>query len=87
MKFTKTVIAAAVLATAFGVTAASAAPNTTECIKMAGQVRQAIEANGSSANLKAAKAEQSAGRYFCLSGVYDKGVAHYQAALDLLGAK
>jgi len=87
MKFAKPVFAAAALALVFGATAASATPSTSDCVKMAGQVSQAIDANGTSANLKAAKAERNAGRYYCLSGVFDKGVAHYQAALDLLGAK
>ena len=31
------------------------------------------------------RAEQKAGREYCLSGVYSIGIAHYSKALDLLG--
>jgi hypothetical protein len=88
MNIAKVMSAVAVTALAFGATAANAqGANTITCIKMQKQVSAALDANQSSANLKAAKDEQKAGSYFCQSQVYDKGVAHYQAALDLLGAK
>jgi hypothetical protein len=88
MHIAKVMSAVAVAAVAFGATAANAqGPNTGTCIKMQKQVSAALDANQSSANLKAAKDEQSAGAYYCGSRLYDKGVAHYQAALDLLGQK
>jgi len=87
MSFLKTA-AAATLVIAFGATAASAAQvNTSNCIKAAGEVRAAIDANQASPNLKAAKAEQSAGSYFCQSGLFAKGVDHYNQALTLLAQK
>jgi|KBSSwiStaDraftv2_1062776.scaffolds.fasta_scaffold4387741_1 hypothetical protein len=88
MKFTKPAIVAAAVGIAFASSAASAARITTaDCVKAASEVASAIDANQQSANLKAAKAEQSAGRYFCQSGMFGKGVEHYNQALSLLNQK
>jgi hypothetical protein len=88
MSFVKTAAVATAMVIALGATAASAAQiNTSTCIKAAGDVRAAIEANQQSTNLKAAKAEQSAGSYFCQSGLFAKGVDHYNQALTLLAQK
>jgi hypothetical protein len=57
------------------------------CTHMATAVKSAIEANGSSANLADAQKEQSLGRDWCANGLYDRGISHYQHALDLLGVK
>ena len=54
---------------------------------MATQVKSAVEANGQSANLADARKEQSLGRDWCSNGLYDRGISHYERALDLLGVK
>jgi hypothetical protein len=59
--------------------------NTIGCLHLSKQVASALEANQQSPNYKAAADEQSAGRQFCLSGVYTLGVAHYEKALNYLG--
>ncbi len=88
MTFVKSAAAVAAIALTLGATAASAdRVNTGTCIKMASQVAAAIDASQQSTNLKAAKAEQSAGSYFCQSGMYEKGVGHYNQALTLLAQK
>jgi hypothetical protein len=88
MKFATTAAAIAVIGLVSASSAAFAAQaNTSTCIKLQGQVAEAISANQESPNLKAAKAEQSAGSYYCQSLVYDKGVEHYQQALTILAQK
>jgi hypothetical protein len=57
------------------------------CAHMATAVRSAIESNASSANLADAQKEQGLGRDWCANGLYDRGISHYQHALDLLGVK
>jgi hypothetical protein len=52
---------------------------------MSRQVSAALEANSDSPNLRAAQIEASNGRTLCSANEFDKGVAHYQKALDLLG--
>jgi len=88
MSFTKYTLAAVIVA--FGATAAGASTErltTADCIKAAGQVRAAIEANQQSSNLKAAKQQQTAGNYYCHSGMFAKGVDFYNQALTLLAQK
>jgi hypothetical protein len=88
MNFVKSTLAIAAVSVGFIATGASAQePSTADCIKAAHEVSQAIKANQNSANLRAAKAEQSAGQHFCMSALYGRGVEHYKAALDLLGQK
>jgi hypothetical protein len=59
--------------------------NTVGCLHLSKQVASALEANQQSPNYRAAADEQSAGRTYCLSGVYTLGVAHYEKALNYLG--
>lgn len=60
--------------------------NTVGCLHMSKQVADALAANPQSANYKDAVDQQKAGRQFCMSNVFDIGIAHYEKALDLLGA-
>ena len=89
MKFVNS-IALAVLVGA-GVTVASSASfadepyNTIGCLHMSQKVADALAANQSSPNFKAASDENKAGKSFCQSGVYNIGIGHYSKALDLLG--
>jgi hypothetical protein len=90
MSFTKYTLGAAAVVFVLGATAASAVTErvtTADCIKAAGQVRAAIEANQQSTNLKAAKQQQTAGSYYCQSGMFAKGVDFYNQALTLLAQK
>jgi hypothetical protein len=90
MTFTKYTLGAAAVVLALGATAAGAATErvtTSDCIKAAGQVRAAIDANQQSANLKEAKQQQTAGSYYCQSGMFAKGVGFYNQALTLLAQK
>jgi hypothetical protein len=74
-----------------GVTVASSAAfadepyNTIGCLHMSQKVADALAANQSSPNFKAASDENKAGHSYCQSGVYNVGIAHYSKALDLLG--
>jgi hypothetical protein len=72
-----------------GVSAANAetvAANMGGCTHLAKEVRDAVDGNASSANLAEAQQEQGYGRDFCNNQLYDKGIMHYQHALELLGA-
>lgn len=60
--------------------------NTIGCLHMSKSVSDALAANPQSPNFKEATDEEKAGRQFCMSGVYNIGIAHYSKALDLLGA-
>lgn len=64
---------------------ASEPQNTVGCLDMSHHVTQALSDSQQSENYKAARDEQSTARQFCQSGVYDKGIAHYSRALELLG--
>ncbi len=87
MTFVKSTLAVAALSAALTASAASAATSVTtaDCVKLSGEVATAIDANQASANLKQAKDERSAGNYYCGSGMFAKGVEHYNQALTLLG--
>lgn len=87
MRFNKSIAA---ITLASGVLAASSSfaqepANTIGCLHLSKQVSGALESNQQSPNYKAAADEQSAGRQYCLSGVYTLGVAHYEKALGYLG--
>jgi hypothetical protein len=81
-------IAAAVLSSglAFGASAATVAANMGTCTPFADQVKTALDSNAQSANLQDAQKEAGLGRDFCNNSLYARGIAHYQHALDLLGA-
>jgi hydroxyethylthiazole kinase-like sugar kinase family protein len=66
--------------------AATFASNMGGCNHAASAVKDAVAANAQSANLAQAQQEQGYGREFCNNQLYDRGVMHYQKALDLLGA-
>lgn len=61
--------------------------NLTTCVKLAGQVSQALASNAQSPNYDAAKKEKGYGRDYCASGLYAQGTTHYAEALKLLGAE
>ena len=86
-------IAAAAVALSLGA-AAMAAPaaaeesgNLSSCVKLAGEVNQALANNAQSSSYEAAKKEKSYGRDYCATGLYAQGVTHYAQALKLLGAE
>ena len=57
------------------------------CVKLAGEVNQALANNTQSANYDAAQKEKGYGREYCGSGLYPQGTTHYAQALKLLGAE
>lgn len=80
-------IAAAVLSCGIVLGAGAAgAADQGNCIQLAQQVKTALASNAQSASYQDAQKEQGYGREFCNNGLSDRGVAHYQHALDLLGA-
>jgi len=81
--------AAAVLvsaAMALATTAHAAEANARSCIATAKDVRAALDTNKTSPNYEAAMSQRSQGLLACNTGLYDRGLAHYAAALHLLGA-
>src|SRR5580700_9552173 len=56
------------------------------CITMSKKVKEALDANQQSPNADAARAAMSFGRDYCSNQMYEKGVASYAKALQLLGA-
>ena len=89
MHYTKSLMFAAVVASGFTVSAASAAPDQeaklTDCVKLADEVRSALDSNQQSTNYDDAKKQDRFGREFCTNAFYAQGVAHYHHALQLLG--
>ncbi len=87
MRFTKSLLCAAVMA--LGVSAASAAPeqmaNLNGCAKLSDQVQSALASNQQSANYDEAKKQGKFGNEYCTNAFYGQGVAHYERALQLLG--
>ncbi len=65
---------------------ATAEAGSSDCSHLARQVAAALDANTGSPNYRAAQTEAGNGRTLCSANQYDMGVAHYQKALDLLGA-
>lgn len=59
--------------------------NTETCLKLSHQVADALDSHQDSANLQAAKDQQSIGKNACMSGMFAEGASHYQSALQLLG--
>ena len=82
-----TTLALSLGATAFSVSAsAEESGNLSTCVKLAGQVNQALASNTQSPSYDAAAKEKSYGRDYCATGLYPQGVTHYAQALKLLGA-
>ncbi|HEX9158888.1 MAG TPA: hypothetical protein VF835_01570 [Rhizomicrobium sp.] len=61
--------------------------NLATCVKLAGQVSQALAGSAQSPSYDAAKKEKGFGRDYCASGLYAQGTTHYAEALKLLGAE
>jgi hypothetical protein len=86
-------IAAATFALSLGAAALSVSANAEEsgnlstCVKLAGEVNQALASNAQSPDYQAAAREKSFGRDYCASGLYPQGTTHYAQALKLLGAE
>jgi hypothetical protein len=75
---------AAVCATLAFVPAANAA-GLSDCVHMAKQVTQALNEAQPGQATDTARVHAAAGRTFCMSSMYAKGVARYAQALQLLG--
>lgn len=83
-----TTLALSLGAAAFSVSAsAEQSGNLATCVKLAGQVSQALASNAQSPSYDAAKKEKGYGRDYCASGLYAQGTTHYAEALKLLGAE
>jgi hypothetical protein len=61
--------------------------NLSSCVKLAGEVNQALANNSQSANYEAAAKEKTYGRDYCATGLYGQGVTHYAQALKMLGSE
>ena len=57
------------------------------CVKMAGEVKQALAGNSQSSDYDQAVKEKNYGRDFCANGLYAHGQEHYAQALKLLGVE
>lgn len=91
MRFTKTALSAtalvAMLATSGAYAATAAAPaNVAGCLTMSKKVSAALDANQTSPNYDAAKAQARGAQGFCAHGMYQQGVNSYAAVLESLGA-
>jgi hypothetical protein len=89
MSYSKITAALLIAATAtlLGVGAyASETPSVSGCLKISKQVKDALETHQQGSTYDAAKAEQKSGNEFCTNGLYKSGIAHYQAALKIVGA-
>src|SRR5262249_24902790 len=85
-------IAATTLALSLGAATLSVSASAEEsgslstCVKLAGEVNQALASNTQSPSYDAAAKEKSYGRDYCATGLYPQGVTDYAQALKLLGA-
>jgi hypothetical protein len=91
MNFSRTAVSAAVLCLALcasGTIAAeaSAPANIKDCLVMSKKVKEALNTAQQSPNYDAARAQNEAGRDYCMQGLYRYGVDRYAQALKLLGA-
>ncbi len=89
MRYTKPAAGAAIV---LAVLASGAAPanagkaNNLSCVRSGKDVRTALDANKTSPNYEAAMTKRNQGLFACNSGFYKLGMAHYTAALKLLGS-
>ena len=82
----KAVFAAAAFTGLMFIPAAYAADaNVSACVHMAKQVATAVDAAQPGKAKDDARAQEHFGRDFSAVSMYDKGVAHYAKALELLG--
>ena len=65
---------------------ASETPSVSGCLKISKQVKDVLETHQQGSTYDAAKAEQKSGNEFCTNGLYKSGIAHYEAALKIVGA-
>lgn len=89
MGYTKPAASAVIILTvlAFGAAPASAGQaNNLSCMQVSKDVRTALDSNKNSPNYKAAMSKRNQGLFACNSGFYKLGMAHYAAALKLLGS-
>jgi hypothetical protein len=84
MKFVTRAAVAAVCA-AFVLAPAASASGLNDCIQLGKQAAEALSAAQPSQSTDAARAQITAGRSFCASGMYAQGAARYTKALQLLG--
>ena len=83
-----TTVALSIGAAALSVPAgAEESGNLSACVKLAGEVNQALASNAQSPSYDAAAEEKTYGRDYCATGLYAQGVTHYAQALKLLGAE
>ena len=61
--------------------------NLSSCVKLAGEVKEALANNSQSASYQAAEQEKAYGRDYCATGLYAQGTTHYAQALKLLGTE
>jgi hypothetical protein len=81
------VAAAAAVCLGLGISASSAqqVASLSTCVSLADQVKTALDGNANSANFETARKEGTYGLEYCNSGLYARGVQHYNHALQLLG--
>jgi len=87
MKFARWTAFAALtaLTLAFAPAANAADAKLTDCLHMAKEVSTALAASQPGNATDQARGQAQAGRNACLASAYNKGVAHYAKALQLLG--
>ncbi len=74
------VLAASIFAPSMALADAGAS----DCSRLSRKVTAALAANSGSPNYHAAQIEAGNGRTLCSVNEYDRGVVHYQKALELL---
>ena len=91
MNFSRIAVAATALCLTLGMTGtlaaeASAPASFLGCITMSKQAKEALDANQQSPNADAARTAITFGHDYCSNQMYQKGVASYAKALQLLKA-
>lgn len=81
-----TVLICAALLSGTALAATTADANNLSCMRTAKEVRAALDNNKNSPNYQPAMVKRNQGLVACNSGFYKLGMAHYTAALKLLGS-
>ena len=81
----KAALAAAFTGLMFASAAYAGDARLSDCVHMSKQVATAVDAAQPGKAKDDARLLQRAGREFCAVSMYEKGVAHYAKALELLG--
>lgn len=84
MKFVKQAMLASVCA-AFILAPAASASGLNDCVMMGKKAVEALNAAQPGTTTDQAKVEVQAGKSYCASSMYAKGIARYSKALELLG--